>query len=82
LGSLFVSFFDVVITDANGNVVPTDMTFGGITLDGADYIGQTLSVTVSNVVNGNTCWGSIFIEDKLDPTLMYMDKTIWPSRQL
>lgn len=32
-------------------------------------IGQTLSVKVKHWATGNTCWGSILVEDKLAPTI-------------
>ncbi|MEO1262491.1 MAG: hypothetical protein AAFZ15_27030 [Bacteroidota bacterium] len=36
-------------------------------IDGS-FIGQSLSVKVREVVNGNTCWGFIHLEDKMGPT--------------
>ena len=49
----------VTIFDASGRPI-------GDMVDGS-YIGQTLEVRV--FLNGNSCWGEIFIEDKLPPTI-------------
>lgn len=35
-------------------------------IDGS-YVGQTLSVKIKDVVNQNSCWGYIHLEDKLGP---------------
>jgi len=49
----------VTIFDASGQPI-------GDMVDGS-YIGQTLEVRV--FLNGNSCWGEIFVEDKLAPTI-------------
>lgn len=49
----------VTIFDASGQPI-------GDMVDGS-HIGQTLEVRV--FLNGNSCWGEIFIEDKLAPTI-------------
>ena len=38
-------------------------------IDGS-YVGQTLSVKVREIVNGNACWGFIHLEDKLGPSFI------------
>ena len=57
------SGFDFVIVDGGGNAV--DYTNGNV-MEG--YVGQTLTVHVYNVTNGNSCWGSVTFEDKTPPT--------------
>lgn len=34
------------------------------------YIGKTLQVSVKNIVCGNSCWGTILLEDKTPPALL------------
>lgn len=34
-----------------------------------DYINMTLQVMIRDIVSGNSCWGDIFIEDKLRPVI-------------
>ncbi|MFT6333640.1 MAG: hypothetical protein ACJATI_000368 [Halioglobus sp.] len=52
----------VIVNDAAGNPIP----FATIT---SAYIGQTLEVIVHDGVSNNSCWGSLYIEDKLPPVL-------------
>ena len=52
----------VIVNDANGNPIPN----ATIT---AQYIGQTLEVIVLDGATNNSCWGSLFIEDKLPPVI-------------
>ena len=47
---------------------------GGNTLD-ASHIGQTLQVTITGP-NGNSCWGTISVEDKIAPVLECRDVVI------
>lgn len=54
--------FYVEVSDANG-VIPTSPVVTG------EYIGQTLSVTVIDEDSNNSCWGEIFIEDKMAPVI-------------
>src|SRR5690606_19689867 len=49
--------------------------FGGVLL-GSDAVGQTLVVTVTDPETGNSCWGTILIEDKLPPTIECRDITV------
>ncbi|MEM1321402.1 MAG: cohesin domain-containing protein [Bacteroidota bacterium] len=60
--------YTVTITDLSGNNI-------GNTVTGAN-IGQTLMVQVTDPRNGNNCWGSILVEDKLIPDLLCTQYTI------
>lgn len=57
-----LGFFDVIIRDERGNVIPSN------SIDGS-YIGRRLQVTIQDIVCGNSCWGNIVIEDKAPPVL-------------
>ncbi len=59
----------VVITDLQGNVIPN------ATLT-AEHIGQTLNVTVLNECNGQSCAGTINVEDKIAPVIECTDVTV------
>nr|MBS0036836.1 HYR domain-containing protein [Saprospiraceae bacterium] len=51
-------------------------TLGGISVGNpisGQYIGQNLIVSVEDPDNGNSCWGYLFIEDKLKPTIECFD---------
>jgi uncharacterized repeat protein (TIGR01451 family) len=49
------------ITDKDGKVISNPI--------GSNYVGQELTVQAINTVNGNSCWGKAFIEDKLPPVI-------------
>ena len=49
--------------------------FGGVTIDN-DAIGETLTVTVTDPETGNSCWGTISVEDKIVPTIECHNATI------
>ena len=55
--------------------------FGGVTIDN-DAIGETLQVTVTDPTTGNSCWGTISVEDKIPPTILCRDVTIMCGAQL
>ena len=56
--------YDVIVMQApGGSPIPSSPVVTG------DYIGQTLYVKVKHWVSGNSCWSTIFIEDKQKPTL-------------
>ncbi len=59
--SLTEDDFELVIT-SNGVVVPA--TSNTITILGNEYLGTTISASVSIPECGMTCWGSIVLEDK------------------
>ena len=54
----------------NGKLIP------GSPLVGETYIGQTLTVKVIDPDTGNSCWGTITIEDKLPPVLTCVDQAV------
>ena len=55
--------------------------FGGVTIDNG-AIGSTLQVTVTDPETGNSCWGTISVEDKIKPTIECRDQTIMCGAQL
>ena len=55
--------------------------FGGVTIDN-DAIGETLTVTVTDPATGNSCWGTISVEDKIPPTIECRDVVIMCGAQL
>ena len=54
--------FSVIVNDNNGNPIPDAIVT-------SEYIGQTLEVVILDANSNNTCWGSIYIEDKLPPVM-------------
>lgn len=58
----------IVITDADGNVIPNATVT-------ATEVGMTLTVTVSVPACGFSCWGTISVEDKLAPQMTCPGKT-------
>ena len=63
---------EVIVHDGPDSSYPPIPTSPVVT---GDYKGQTLAVTVI-LRNGNSCWGTISIEDKLPPILECVDATI------
>ena len=55
--------------------------FGGVTIDNG-AIGETLTVTITDPATGNSCWGTISVEDKIVPTIECRDQTIMCGAQL
>ena len=53
--------FDTQFEDSVGNIVSEDE------LD--NYIGQSLTYSIIDICNGNSCWGTLNIEDKSIPEL-------------
>ncbi len=53
----------VTVMDADGNPISTSPVVT------CAQLGQTLSVKVKHWATGNTCWGSILVEDKLAPKI-------------
>ncbi len=60
--------FGVSIEDHQGNAVPNPISGG--------WIGELLTVTVTHLPTGNSCWGQIIVEDKLKPELTCNNPTI------
>ncbi|MBK9984541.1 MAG: hypothetical protein IPP15_19615 [Saprospiraceae bacterium] len=48
---------------------------GGVTIN-SSAVGQTLTVTVFDPETGNSCWGTISVEDKLPPTIECRNITV------
>jgi len=48
----------------------------------ASFIGQTFMVQVTSNCSGNSCWGQMLIEDKLNPTIDCQDVTIDCSQSM
>jgi len=53
----------VIVMNQYGQVIPTSPVVT------SDYIGQFLTVKVKHWASGNSCWGTILVEDKLAPQL-------------
>ena len=43
--------------------------FGGVEIDG-DAVNEVLTVTVTDTLTGNSCWGTLTVEDKIPPVIM------------
>jgi len=57
----FESRISIKMVDAQGNNVPNPIT--------SAYIGQYITVYAIDILNGNSCWSKIKIEDKLPPVI-------------
>jgi subtilisin-like proprotein convertase family protein len=53
-----------VSIDGDGNIVT------------CSNVGETLEVMVTDVNSGNSCWGTITVEDKIDPTIICFDYSV------
>jgi len=59
----------VTVFDENGNSLGSTV--------GPDQVGQTLQYSVQQIgIIGNLCWGTLTVEDKLDPTIVCTEYTI------
>lgn len=54
----------------------------GVPIVDHDDVGQTLYVTVFDPATGNSCWGTISVEDKLPPMIECRDITIMCGAQI
>ncbi|MCB9320596.1 MAG: hypothetical protein H6570_15040 [Lewinellaceae bacterium] len=62
-------FWEVTsIKDMWGNDVPNPVT--------GDYAGQTLTISVRNIVTNNVCWSKAKIEEKFPPQIICQNDTI------
>lgn len=61
--------YSVMLTTESGEVIPN------ATLT-AEHIGMTITAKVIDGCSGNACWGSLYIEDKIDPTIDCVDAYI------
>lgn len=57
--------FDVVLRDLDGNILPNPL--------GVEHLGMEIEATVIDACGPNTCWGKIFLEDKLGPEITCID---------
>ena len=55
--------FAVTVMDQSGAPIPNSPFVD------SSYIGSYLSVKVKHLASGNSCWGNIFVEDKLPPQI-------------
>ena len=62
--------FEVVVS-YHGHVIPTSPVVT------CDYINHTLTVMVRDTNSGNSCWGEIYVEDKLPPVIECGSDTIY-----
>ena len=53
--------FNAIFTDSAGNIIPESAL--------GDHVGSSLTYTIEDMCNGNSCWGTINIEDKSIPTI-------------
>lgn len=61
---------DFTVTIVNQQNVPVPNPATGA------YIGQLLTATVTHNASGNSCWGNLELEDKIDPTVVCLTATI------
>ncbi len=59
----------VQLTDPFGNIIPDAVLT-------ADNIGQLIQAMVLNECNGQSCWGTISVEDKILPVITCQDATM------
>ena len=60
VGPQYGDNYIVIIYDENGNVIPNaTLTY--------EHIGRTFTVKVLSECNGQSCWGTVSVEDKLPP---------------
>ncbi len=55
---------DVTLMDLDGDPIPTSPIVN------ASHIGETFIYRVTDPSNGNSCWGTLDVEDKLPPTIL------------
>ncbi len=67
----------VEVTDENGDPVDADPLTAGVQLDG-NHVGMTFTVSITHIACGLSCWGTIYIEDKLGPEWINCDSSITP----
>jgi hypothetical protein len=62
--------FSVVVMNTNGSMLSTSPIVTG------NEVGKKLNVKIIDNVTGNSCWGSIIIEDKLAPNIVCVNDTV------
>ncbi len=63
------SNFSISLKDKNNMPIPGNMLTGA-------YVGQTVQYTLTVIQNGNSCWGTILVEDKMPPTISCENDTM------
>ncbi len=63
--------FSVVVMNTNGTTLPTSPIVTG------SEVGKKLNVKVIDNQTGNSCWGSILIEDKIAPIIVCTNDTLF-----
>jgi len=61
--------YTVMIMNKDGSIVPNALLTH-------EHLGKTLVAKVLNVCNGNSCWSTIVVEDKIKPTIECLNDTI------
>ena len=61
--------FSIQITDASGNLVNNPIN--------CTYLNQTLDANLISNIDGNSCWGTILVEDNLAPSIQCQDVFIF-----
>ncbi|HRI01250.1 MAG TPA: T9SS type A sorting domain-containing protein [Saprospiraceae bacterium] len=41
-----------------------------------DYLGKSIKATVYDSISGNSCWSTIFVEDKFSPVILCLEDTV------
>ncbi len=63
------SNFEITLRDKYHQIIPGNIVTGA-------YVGQVLEVTLTVVQNGNSCWGTMLVEDKFPPTISCQNDTM------
>ncbi|MBK8449061.1 MAG: HYR domain-containing protein [Saprospiraceae bacterium] len=64
---------DMVVSGLCTNTMVVDLSHYGKPVSNpidSHYLGQHITATVRDTLTGNSCWGDLFIEDKLSPLLI------------
>ena len=54
--------YELNILDPQGNLIPNNLVT-------VEHLGETLTANIISSCDGNSCWGNIFVEDKINPTI-------------
>jgi hypothetical protein len=68
--------YEVLVEDDRGNRQDLDNDASNGTQLGWSHIGHCYKVTVIDPDNGNSCWGTVCIEDKMPPQVLCRDAVI------
>lgn len=61
--------YAVMLINKDGSLVPNNKLYH-------EHIGKTLTAKVINVCSGNSCWSTIYVEDKVKPKIGCINDTI------